>query len=346
MRSKNWVFTLNNPRGLLHPDADGYADLGVTFVTYQEEVGDQTLDDGRVVGTHHLQGYLELKARKTLSLVRELPGLEGAHFEVRRGTQAEAIEYANKDDTRLNGPYAWGTKAESKQGRRNDLLDVKARIDAGDARLVDLFDNNFGPLVRYGRGIGQYIHLKTPPRDFHTTVFLFIGASGTQKSTLSRLIAASLGSVYYVPSPKGSGLYYDNYDYQDVLFFDEFDGNVMTPTAFNSLCQPFAFTLPCHGAAGAQMRSKYIFICSNYHPSFWWKNRNGDQVYQTVRRIDGWIYRLLDAESWVRRKRSAFSFAKKKAVAVEHGPQGRFLYDVGNNGDVQGAVDLAAVEIL
>lgn len=346
MRSKNWVFTLNNPEGLLHPDADGYAERGVTFLTYQEEVGEQTLDSGAVVGTHHLQGYLEWKTRKTLSKCKELPGLERAHFEVRRGTQAEAISYANKDDTQLSGPYHWGVKAEAKQGRRNDLLDVKEKIDAGGTRLVDLFGNHFGPMVRYGRGIGQYIHLKTPPRDFHSTVLLFLGPSGTQKSTLSRLIAERLGSVYYVPAPKGSGLYYDNYDYQDVLFFDEFDGNVMTPTAFNSLCQPFGFTLPCHGAAGAQMRSKYIIICSNYHPAFWWKNRTADATYQTTRRIDGWVYRLLDSPSWRQRKRQLHPFAPRKPVAVVHGAQGRVLYDVGQVVEVAEPKDRDAIEIL
>lgn len=339
MRSKNWVFTVNNPTGLLFPELDGWEQLGCTFLVYQEEVGEE--------GTYHLQGYLELKNRKTLRKVKELPGLERAHLEARRGTQTEAVDYASKSDSQISGPYQWGKASDSQQGRRNDLLDVKKRIDAGGATLTNLFGDHFGPVVRYGRGISTYLRLKTPPRDFESIVFLFVGPSGKGKSTLARLIAKQLGTVYFVPDRKGSGLYFDDYDYQDVLFFDEFDGSVMPPTSFNQLCQPFSYILPCHGAAGAQMRSRYIFICSNYLPASWWKNRSGDQIYQTTRRIHATVPLLCSPSDWARRRAThKRPNAPHPPKAVVHGPQGQFLYDVGQNVPAADAVAVSRSNLL
>jgi len=300
MRSRFWCFTLNSPRGLLHPDVDGYDRLQVSYLIYQEEVGES--------GTYHFQGYLEFACRKTLSVCTTLPGLEGAHFEVRRGSQSEAIAYASKAETQLAGPYVYGAPTVSEQGKRSDLLAVKAAVDAG-ASLTQLYESHFGSMVRSSRGVMQYKRLVTAPRTFESIVFLFCGPSGVGKSTLAILIAKSLGSVYYVPCRKGSGLYFDDYDGQDVLFFDEFDGSTMSATDFNRLCQPFPYTLPTHGGAGAQLVSRYIFITSNYHPSVWWKNRTPSQVYQTMRRIHAPIYRVLPPPAWAVYKRQARTYA-------------------------------------
>lgn len=89
-----------------------------------------------------------------------------------------------------------------------------------------------------------------------------------------------------MPQPKGSGLYWDDYDSQTCVFIDEMDGNYMTPTFFNTLCDRYECVVPVHGGAGHQMVAKYIVICSNYHPKFWWKKRKPDQIFQTVRRVD------------------------------------------------------------
>lgn len=162
---------------------------------------------------------------------------------------------------------------------------MKRKIDEG-VSLSDLANEHFSAYIRLGRGLRDYKRLRTPKRDFKTTVFLLVGPSETGKSRTAHLLAKMLGSVYFVPSPKGSGLYFDDYDGQTSIILDEFDGNVMTPTAFNSLCDRYPYTLPAHGSAGHQMTSKYIFVCSNYLPKYWWRKRNKEQVKQTERRIE------------------------------------------------------------
>lgn len=170
-------------------------------------------------------------------------------------------------------------------GRRSDLLAVKADVDAGKA-LKRITEDHFGTMMRLGKAIGNYKRQNTRPRDFKSIVVLFCGPAGTGKSTLAKLLATYLGSMYKAPQPKNSGAYYDDYDGETVMLLDEFDGHRMKPTDFNELCDRHEVVLPTHGGAGHQMVSKFIFICSNYAPRFWWKNRKPHQLAQTLRRID------------------------------------------------------------
>ena len=42
----------------------------------------------------------ECIGKKSMKQLHQIPGLERAHFEVRRGTAGQAIAYATKEDTR------------------------------------------------------------------------------------------------------------------------------------------------------------------------------------------------------------------------------------------------------
>lgn len=128
--------------------------------------------------------------------------------------------------------------------------------------------------------------MRKAPRNSKTVTICFYGPSGVGKSRFATEFARCLGPVYKVPQPKGSGLYWDDYDSQPVVFIDEMDGNYMTPTFFNTLCDRYECVVPVHGGAGHQMVASYIIICSNYHPKNWWKRRTPAQLQQTLRRIE------------------------------------------------------------
>lgn len=49
------------------------------------------------------------------------------------GTREEARDYARKEETRLRGPFEWGTFEEDQSGRRSDLKRVAALIAAGSS---------------------------------------------------------------------------------------------------------------------------------------------------------------------------------------------------------------------
>jgi len=170
-------------------------------------------------------------------------------------------------------------------GKRSDLLAVKRALDDGSS-FAAIASDHFSSFIRYGRAFKEYKRVRQAPRSTKTIVCCFYGPSGIGKSRFATAFAGYLGSVYKVPQPKGSGLYWDDYDGQSVVFIDEMDGNYMTPTFFNTLCDRYECVVPVHGGAGHQMLAKYIIICSNYHPRYWWKKRSAVQLTQTMRRME------------------------------------------------------------
>lgn len=176
--------------------------------------------------------------------------------------------------------------APRSQGKRNDMAVVKKMIDENPrVSRKELEDECFGLMMRYPR-ILDYKRRQQEPRRKKSICFLFVGPPGTGKSTLMKILAKLLGTVYHVPMKKGSGQYFDDYDGENVMVLDEFDGDRMKPTDFNSLVDEHPHVLPVHGGAGHQMVSEYVFIGSNYHPAYWWRKRKPVQLQQTMRRID------------------------------------------------------------
>lgn len=141
-RAKYWVWTLNNPsveeRAELARLVD---DAHATYVVYGDEVGAEN-------GTPHLQGYLELPNRLRLTQVRRLPGLARAHFEKRRGTQAQAVEYCQKDGQYLE----FGILSEVSQGKRSDLDRAVEAIKDGCTR-GELWRQFPKVMVRHHKGM-------------------------------------------------------------------------------------------------------------------------------------------------------------------------------------------------
>lgn len=108
--SKNWVFTWNNPVGDIEwPDCVNYA-------VHQLEMGEN--------GTYHFQGYVEFKTNKRLTGCAKI--LRNAHWERRRGTQAQAREYCMKEESRIAGPWEYGVFVPNAQGKRSDLAEACA----------------------------------------------------------------------------------------------------------------------------------------------------------------------------------------------------------------------------
>lgn len=257
----------------------------VLFVIYQIE---KCPDTGRL----HYQGYMEFEKPVMFSWIKKnVPELAKAHFDERRGTQDQAIAYCSKQESRVEGPFTCGTKLDKRQGKRSDLEDIRSMIE--DNPLIsreELEHSYFSQMMRYGHAITDYKRRQTPPRNWKTITLVFYGYPGLGKSTLMKLLApqlASDGRVYHVPGKKGSGQYYDDYDSQEVVVFDEMAGDRLRPIEFNQLADEHPCVVPAHGKAGHQFVAKYLLIGTNYLPRRWWADRSEAQIRQTIRRIDG-----------------------------------------------------------
>lgn len=149
-RLRNWCFTLNNYDGLVDLDLQG--ESRVEYYVYSEEIGES--------GTPHLQGYVEFSRAITVGALQRI--IPGAHWEPRRGSQAQAIAYCKKEDeTHVAGPYEWGTPKA--QGSRSDLVAIRDKLIAGSS-LKQICLEHPGDYMRYHAGIKSAQQLLKSPK--------------------------------------------------------------------------------------------------------------------------------------------------------------------------------------
>lgn len=245
---------------------------GCTFLCYQ-------LERGGAGNTLHWQGYLELKNRRSIRALRKSNDFtKRMWFGMRKGTQAQAIEYVTKqDETFVRSLLTEGVKAPG-QGKRKDIDAVKERIDAGDSEL-EIFDNHFGLAVRHHRAFKYYRTMITPDRDWEMNVIVLWGDTGTGKTRYA-YDTWPASDIYAVPHSKGSGTYWDGYDGQRVVLIDEMYGNRFKWNFLLGLTDRRAFRVPIHGGF-VKFTSRIIVFTSNDHPGEWyqvkfnaWNNKN------------------------------------------------------------------------
>jgi len=214
-RSTNWVWTLNNPTEEERAKIDQLVTTGqAAYVTYGVESGN--------TGTRHLQGYAEFALRKTITTVKSLIGHRG-HYEIRRGTQAQAIEYCHKD-----GDFKeFGIKAVNNSGKRTDLDLIAERIAAGTSLRViaQEFPTQW---VRYHNGI-RSLATQLQPRHItchfgpykwsypdNITSICFWGPSGIGKTEFAKFLMPRALFVTHMDALSQ----YDAQEYDGIIFDD------------------------------------------------------------------------------------------------------------------------------
>lgn len=226
-RSRNYVFTINNPTPADAGALQRLADSGVAkYICWQPERGES--------GTDHLQGYVEFRTPSSVSsATRNLGGR--AHVETRRGTQAQAIEYCSKPGG--TGEFQEFGERGPGQGSRTDLTAVKGLIDAGGTTL-QVADEHFGVWCKYYNAFATYAALRTPSRSEKTKGIYLFGESGSGKSYSAYEHAVrSAGAPQHVFSTsfvRGQTAWFDGYDPRQhrAVIIDDF-----------SSCVPFRFLL-------------------------------------------------------------------------------------------------------
>jgi len=224
----------------------------ISFATWQLEVGEED-------GNAHYQGYLECMGVKSMVQLHQVAGFERAHFEVRRGSQQQAIAYANKADTRIDGPWSHGEPKE--QGKRSDLIDIKRQVDEG-VSLVQIWEANFGSMVRYHRSVKEYKRIRVAKRSWLTSFTIVVGPSGIGKSYSTR-------QRYPLAYWKPHGKWFDDYDGEEVVVFDEFRGEY----PYRELLRLLDSTPLLVESKGSHVQfvAKHVVFTSNFHPRDWYR---------------------------------------------------------------------------
>ena len=235
-KSKSWVFTLNNPT---KEDDVFYTSWAshAQYYLYKLEKGDN--------GTVHHQGYVVWKNRKTLATVKNL--LPRAHWEVRRGTHTEAVDYCMKQETMIGLPIIYGDDSAIPKGKgqRTDLIKLQTMIQEG-ASLLDVADEHFSEFMKYGKNIREYQELFTSnkkrklldtdwkkmiPRLWQSQIISLLEkqndrvvlwvvdeTGGKGKTTLAKMLISTKGA-FYVTNGKTADVGYA-YDGQEYVVLD------------------------------------------------------------------------------------------------------------------------------
>jgi len=257
----NYVFTWNNPDMDAEPP-NVWND--VKYAIWQYEVGES--------GTPHFQGYVMFTKKFSIKqLVESLP--HGIHWAPRRGSHAQARDYASKADTRVHGPWTCGE--EPKQGERTDLAAVAEYVkDHTMAEVAEEFPVSF---MRYSRGIQEYKNITTPDRSTHTQLIIYWGPPLTGKSTRVRELWPD---AYWLKRARSGEPWWDGYDGQATVIIDEFYGWIGVDTMSRLI--DFTPMQVEHKGKSVKFTSERIVILSNKSPEEWWQC----ELYGMRRRLD------------------------------------------------------------
>lgn len=277
--AKHWCFTLNNPTV---PCSDFTKLLSssawpTSYAVYQKETG--------ASGTPHFQGYVEFNKKMTFVSVKRL--LPNAHWEKRKGSPSDARDYCMKDEGRLEGPFEVGTWVDTKQGKRTDLTDVAEMIKDGST-IHDIASTYTESFIKYSKGIVA-AQLYLGPREREpVNVTLCFGKPGTGKSYMARH-GLDLSKFYSVEPGNGS-TWWDRYDGESRIIFDDFDGarSKVALRDFLRWIDIYSCQVPVKGGF-TQLTGGDIWVTSMYHPSQWyeWEGREHlrEALYRRFHRV-------------------------------------------------------------
>lgn len=224
------------------------------------------LEMAPTTGQLHYQGYVEFDTTMSLSTLQQLDGLEGAHWESRRGTAEQASDYCEKEETRVDGPWHFGVR--SSQGKRSDLVRVAERIRAGDS-LVRIAEEDPATVIRYQRGFSWYASLHARQRNWPMEILVLVGPSGCGKS---RYAMENFPGAYWKPP----GQWWPGYQGEETVVLDEFYGSSMPFGELLRLCDRYPLTVETKGGHCA-FTSKRLVFTSNQHPKDWY---NAEKTHQ------------------------------------------------------------------
>lgn len=185
-------------------------------MVYQKEKAPTT-------GTEHFQGYVCFSKKVTLFGAKK--HLPSAHWEPRQGTHDQAVAYCTKADTRVGAPVILGEAPCP--GKRTDLESVAGEVLAGKP-LKRVAEDSPALFAKHFKGL-QALRLATvqPRSGVKPEVIIFTGPSGIGKS---RHIQSKWPDCYRKDS---SSKWWDGYDGQETVFFDEFYGGI----SYNDMLQ-------------------------------------------------------------------------------------------------------------
>lgn len=248
-------------------------------------------------GKLHFQGMIMLHNPVSLVGLQKLFIPYKPHFEVMKGTPAQAWEYCEKLESAVAGfkhPWTIGDKPTG-QGARSDIHtfreDAKGLKD-GTTSLEMLQDVHCSIEARHMKYFDRVVERNSRKRSWKTECHILYGDAGTGKTTAAWNTMTNLGItdpfVLTLRSEKNRGqLWWDGYDQHDMrgVIVNEMAEGLMTIQEFNELTDAKPYNVPIKG--GMRPYLARIIIFTSNDPVQNWFNCAGGLVPRSIeRRID------------------------------------------------------------
>lgn len=267
-QSRRWCFTLNNFSGgeLDHLRSDS-TESCFSFICFGKEVSG--------TGTPHLQGYFELKRKKTLGGCKRIDGLSRAHLEIAKGSATDNLEYCKKD----GDFFRRGEPMDDLGGSHSRLERIKVAIDGG-ATMRDIADLDFGSFCQYRRSFESYMSMVHRERSWKTVVVVLYGGTGTGKTKFVNDMVDDRRTWWW----GGEGAWFDGYDGHEVAVFDDYSGQleagrgngdrgVIPFRRLLRLLDRYPERVPIKGGQ-KNWAPRKIYFTSNDHPCSWYPSND------------------------------------------------------------------------
>jgi len=199
------------------------------------------------------------------------------HLEVTRGSPEQASDYCKDPDKRhpdhrdfLFEVGVLPTEHQgANQGKRNDILAIKRRLDDGTQPL-DLAASEpelFGGVIKFLKAYQSYSDHLVKPRAKSPIVVVLYGDTGCGKS----LATKGLEHAYYVPVGSSGTAWFNGYlpNKHRVVVINDFTGARMSLSELLLLCDSTPWKVNIKGGF-AEFKPEMIIITANDPPRQWY----------------------------------------------------------------------------
>lgn len=259
------MFTLNNFEDAQAP-AKWFDSGNFRYIVWQHERGENGVD--------HLQGYAYLKKQSRITEMKKIDGRAHWH-EQKYGSQEACIEYCQKEETRIAGPWKCGDVTISKRGKRNDILALRDAVRDGSSDLSLVLDDKVAPsFAKYPKFVETARRLfNQNDRKTLTNGIVLWGPPCTGKTTMAHEIAKKLHPLetpFPLPTRQNdrTGHWWDGYDGHKVVIIDEVDGGTFTGRDLCNLFDDKPLILPKKNGH-VSFTAELIIMTSNKNPGKW-----------------------------------------------------------------------------
>lgn len=206
-------------------------------------------------GRLHYQGYMELNDQYRNRKLQAICGVKMSFYD-RKGTQQECITYCTKEETRVDGPWTYGTPKKSNKQASNISTLVSVSEQKGRRAA---FEECPGLYARHYKLLDHLDSISDPPERPGTRIIVYHGEPGTGKSYEARHRFPGCAKIQ--DNVHG---WFDGYVDQKVVLIDEFMC-LMPLQIMLQLCEDTPMRVPVKGGFRI-MRANTIVITTNKKP--------------------------------------------------------------------------------